>query len=53
MRVANIVAAGFDSPWAMLAHLPRGTNPRYNEFAWEFWHECDVFRARVEAKLKR
>jgi hypothetical protein len=27
-------------------------DPRYDAFDWETWHECDVIRAEVEAKLK-
>ena len=28
-------------------------DPRCNPFDWETWHGCDVFRAEVEAKVKR
>jgi len=35
MRLANVLTAAH--PFAALANLPRPTNPRYNEFAWESW----------------
>jgi len=50
----DLVAAGFSSPWQALANLagPYG-DPRYNEFDWESWRECEVFRARVESMMRR
>jgi hypothetical protein len=33
------------------AAIEPGDDPRRNPFDWEVWHECDVFRAKVEKAL--
>jgi len=50
----DLLAAGFVGPWQALSNLagPVG-DPRYNEFDWESWYECEVFRARCENKMRR
>ena len=52
MQVASMLGTASTDKWGSLLELVRKpTDPRYNSFDWETWHECDVFRAEVEQKL--
>ena len=53
IRAMNLVSHSALNPWAGLAqaYVPVDV-PRRNPFDWESWHECDVFRAEVEARMK-
>ena len=52
-RMTNAVAAPLRKASASRLNLAEFGDPRYNEFDWESWHECDVFQARVEKTQKR
>ena len=52
MQLASMLGTASTDKWSGLLELVRKpTDPRYNSFDWETWHECDVFRAEVERKL--
>ena len=52
MQLASMLGTASTDKWGGLLELVRKpTDPRYNSFDWETWHECDVFRAEVERKL--
>ena len=51
-RAANIASHIAMSPWAGLGEAFAPVDDRRrNPFDWENWHECDVFRARIEQRL--
>ena len=53
IRVMNIVSHCALNPWAGLGEaFAPVDNPRRNPFDWETLHECDVFRAEVERRLR-
>ena len=53
MQLASALGTADTDPWASLLEAVRDqSDPRYNPFDWETWHECAVFRAEVEGLLK-
>jgi hypothetical protein len=53
LQIANIVTSAQNGGWQAIAELhPMVNDPRYNEFDWESWYECDIFRARVEKSFQ-
>ena len=54
MRIADVITKSAVNGWAALGDAIKPVDdPRHNTFDWESWHECDVFRAEVENRLKR
>jgi hypothetical protein len=53
IQAMNIVSHSALNPWAGLGEaFAPVDDPRRNPFDWESWHECDVFRAEIGARLK-
>jgi WD40 repeat protein len=52
-RIANVVTHAIN-PWSAMGHVFAPVqDPRYNPFDWESWFECEAFRIRIEALLRR
>ena len=49
MRAANVITHAIN-PWNSLAETFKPIDdPRHNPFDWESWHECEVFRAKLNS----
>ena len=52
MQLASALGTASTDQWGALLEAVRDqSDPRYNPFDWETWHECQVFRAEVEGLL--